>query len=298
MKKLLVSDYDKTLKVHYDFTHDIFMKINVKSIKRFIQNGNFFMLNTGRAFDSIKKEIVDNKIPYNYLVCNDGTLLLDNKDNVVRMYDLSNPQYNYEELITYLKRNNINSIVVDNSIIINKDEFDSLDNLADDFYLNYNIVDNKVILSPKSFDEIMINFITKYPEFKLREWKHNNILLEYEIYRNNPKIIFSLYKDKTGMLDDIKRITNLYNIQLAIFMERIIYLRHKDITKSTMIEETSKILDIKHDDIYTVGDNYNDLQMIKDYHGYTMPWGKKVLKEECEGITSSVNRLIKRIERW
>ena len=63
-----------------------------------------------------------------------------------------------------------------------------------------------------------------------------------------------------------------------------------------MIEELIKVLNIDRDNVFTVGDNYNDYQMVKDYHGYTMPWGKQELKEVCEGITPSVSSLIKKIK--
>ena len=41
-----------------------------------MSNGHIFMLNTGRDYSSIKQEIVANRVPYNYLACNDGTILL------------------------------------------------------------------------------------------------------------------------------------------------------------------------------------------------------------------------------
>ena len=50
--KLLVSDYDKTLK-----NGSVILKLNLKYLKKFIQDGNMFLLNTGRPYQSIKKEI-------------------------------------------------------------------------------------------------------------------------------------------------------------------------------------------------------------------------------------------------
>ena len=66
MKKLLVSDYDLTLKLIYDFDNDLLIRANVAAIKKFMDEGNIFMLNTGRAYDSIKEEVNKNHVPYNY----------------------------------------------------------------------------------------------------------------------------------------------------------------------------------------------------------------------------------------
>ena len=64
-----------------------------------------------------------------------------------------------------------------------------------------------------------------------------------------------------------------------------------------MIEEVRKRESIDINNVYTIGDNYNDFEMVKYYHGYTLPWGKKNLKEVSEGVVFSVKSLIKRIER-
>ena len=298
MKKLLVSDYDKTLKVNYDFKNDLLMKINVKAIKKFLSEGNVFMLNTGRAFDSIKDEIIKNNIPYSYLACNDGTLLLDNKDRLLKMYDITNPLYNYEYLVTTFNTKKIDYTIDGGYIVLSQDTFANNPNIADKYYLNYNIVDGKVYLTPLTVQEAIQRFISRFDSYKLTEWKHDDYLLEYEIYRKDPKIVFSVYNDKSKIVDELNLFARLFGLQLAVFMERFMFLRHDKITKSTMIEDLRDILDIDKDNVFTIGDNYNDFQMIKDYHGYTMPWGKEALKTVCEGITPSVSRLIKKIKRW
>ena len=43
------------------------LKLNIKRLNKFIQDGNIFLLNTGRPYDSIIKEIIKYKIPYHYL---------------------------------------------------------------------------------------------------------------------------------------------------------------------------------------------------------------------------------------
>lgn len=80
--KLLVSDYDGTL-----FTNPLQLRLNIEAIKRFIEKGNHFVIATGRGFESIKKEIVQNKIPYHYLITNDGLLTFDKDDICLHSYN-------------------------------------------------------------------------------------------------------------------------------------------------------------------------------------------------------------------
>jgi len=293
--KLLVSDYDRTLKINYDFKPDIIIQFNLTAIKRFMDEGNLFMLNTGRDYNSIEEEIFINQIPYNYLACNDGTLLMNGNNDIIKMFDLETINYNYEYIISLLKKYDMHPLIIDNKIVIDKDSFNKYPFVADMYYLNYNIVDDKVVLDILSLDEAVKRFKEHNRDFDLHEWKYNNKLLEYGFVRNNPKVIFSLYRSPK-IIDSIETLSKIYNIDYAIFMERIIFLRHKDITKSSMIEVVKENENLHHDDIYTIGDNYNDYQMIKDYHGYTLPWGKKELKEVSEGVVPSVRKLIKKLE--
>lgn len=78
--KLLVSDYDGTFKE--DKTVSTILK-NRDAVKRFMDNGNLFAFATGRNYNSIKAETLKYKIPYDYLICNNGAAIFDKKDNLI-----------------------------------------------------------------------------------------------------------------------------------------------------------------------------------------------------------------------
>lgn len=82
--KLLLSDYDGTLKT--DVKN---LRLNVEAIWNFRQAGNHFGIATGRGFDSIKKEILEHHIPYDYLITNDGAMIFDCRDRVLHAFDSS-----------------------------------------------------------------------------------------------------------------------------------------------------------------------------------------------------------------
>lgn len=78
--KLLVSDYDGTFNEDNKLSK---INKNIDAVKRFMDSGNIFAFATGRNYDSIKKEITKYHIPYNYLICSNGSIVFDHKDRVL-----------------------------------------------------------------------------------------------------------------------------------------------------------------------------------------------------------------------
>ena len=81
--KLLVSDFDGTYFRDLDS-----LEKNNKEIKKFREKGNLFMLSSGRSFKSLKEVSKKYKIEYDFLSCCDGSILYDNKDNILIKFDL------------------------------------------------------------------------------------------------------------------------------------------------------------------------------------------------------------------
>lgn len=81
--KLLVTDYDNTLELHYDFTDNIsILKRNINAINKFMKN-NLVCIATGRYFDAIYKTLIENNIKFNYLCANNGAELYDSSYNLL-----------------------------------------------------------------------------------------------------------------------------------------------------------------------------------------------------------------------
>lgn len=73
--KLLVTDYDNTLELHYDFTdNDNILKRNIIAIDEFMKN-NICCIATGRHFDAIYKTLIEENVNFNYLCANNGAEL-------------------------------------------------------------------------------------------------------------------------------------------------------------------------------------------------------------------------------
>jgi len=73
--KILFSDFDGTI-----FTGDDTTAKNLEAIKKFRAAGHKFVIATGRSYVSIKRELANHPIPYDYLVVNNGALIADQED--------------------------------------------------------------------------------------------------------------------------------------------------------------------------------------------------------------------------
>ena len=73
--KVLISDFDRTF-FNYNY------KNNIKAVNEFVSKGNIFVIATGRGLDSLKKDLAKD-LKYSYLICNDGSMIYDSKENVI-----------------------------------------------------------------------------------------------------------------------------------------------------------------------------------------------------------------------
>jgi len=74
--KLVVSDFDLTF---YDSNYDD----NIDLVNSFVEKGNLFVIATGRSVEGLKKVIKDKNIKFKYLVCSDGSVILDENFNIL-----------------------------------------------------------------------------------------------------------------------------------------------------------------------------------------------------------------------
>lgn len=82
--QLLVSDFDGTL-----HTCDEVMEMNVKKIQDFIDQGNIFMLSSGRSYESLKAKMKLYNIPVSYMATEDGSHLFDKRGRLIHEVTMS-----------------------------------------------------------------------------------------------------------------------------------------------------------------------------------------------------------------
>lgn len=82
--KVLVSDFDGTL-----LTTRKQLIQNNQAVQEFRKKGNLFIIATGRNFTSIMKEIKQISLEFDYLICNDGAMILNQNGTCLEISFLS-----------------------------------------------------------------------------------------------------------------------------------------------------------------------------------------------------------------
>lgn len=149
----------------------------------------------------------------------------------------------------------------------------------------------------------------------------NDYLLEIEKLKNNYDIDINIFKYQGNVLEyEIRTLPN-WNLDLNIrylasknnlcvkkFEESkiinsklqrvwIYYLYDEKVNKASATALVAQLENIEKCDIFTIGDNHNDLEMLREFNGYTFPWGKKEVKNVSNGQVLSVRNLVKKISR-
>lgn len=222
--KLLVTDYDNTLELHYDFTDNAsILKRNIIAINKFMQK-NLVCIATGRHFDAIYKTLTDNDVKFNYLCANNGAELYDK--NYKLLFCLPIDEQDLKILLT-LKQN----------VFFRNPHKSKLISSA-----------NLYLYDLKDYEEI-------------RRYLDSNLKSSFVEYKF-PKI---------------KIINNRCN-------------------KLNIIDIISKIENIDDENIYTIGDDVNDIQMILRYDGYSLTTANEEVKKVTSKLVSELNQLIEYID--
>ena len=191
--KLLVCDFDGTY-----YLNDLDIINNNEAIKEFQNNGNLFMLSSGRSFKSLKAMTTKYNIPYDYLSCSDGSILYDKFDNIIIKFDLE-PSIT-DEFLSLSKYANVRKIQ-------HSYPYDYSDTILNDTLIGLNIViDNQNITDL---------FLDKYNEMKNNYPNYDFLVYSYDDITyfclknkgiNKSSTIFSL-KDKLGLINN-----NIYTV--------------------------------------------------------------------------------------
>lgn len=202
--KIIVSDFDNTLFFPDYSPYQIEDQIN--AIKNWQEQGNLFIINTGRSFTSIKKVLTYYNFPFNYLICGNGSTIYDQDYNLLFKKELSQE-----------------SIIEINNIL--------------------------TTFNPKN--------IIYYSNDKLE-----NTLFDHSVTN-----IFQPFSNYDQALQINNRLNSLNNVD-SYLSTSYININHSDVNKSIAINNLLSLINLTPKKIYTIGDSFNDLVMIKDYHGY------------------------------
>lgn len=270
MSKLLASDIDGTLLLNRKIHHK-----SIENIDRFKNDGNLFILSTGRALCELDSIINEYKLDVDaYVLCN-GAFILDKSLNIIEDFKIdSDIVYKISKYV--LSTNNFTLFVLDGykSYLIKSKNILKARNL---FNLN----------SLKKIYKMLINKSSNLELLNLNHLKDNDLNIN----------IMSIY----SLNDNVEKAENLKNHLNDEFGEYITAYRNKyfvDVvfkgcSKATGIEKVCKNFNLADNNVYVIGDSWNDLSMFERYdNSYTFTYAEKTLQKKANKVIDSFHYCI------
>lgn len=244
MTKILVSDYDKTF-----YLNDEDIERNKKSVKKFRESGNIFVIATGRSYLDLKSRIDKYNLEYDFIIINHGSTIIGKDGDILYNFTINN------KIIPELKRDL--KIEQYNMEYLNCRPEKSRDNV----YFCCSRFESRLDFGTQDLTKIAVVYKNDVDVSKINETISNN------------------YKE-----------VNSYHVS-----RYSIEIISKDTNKSIAIKLLADYYHFDETAIYTVGDGYSDISMIKDYNGYAMTDSVPELKKFSVKTVDSVSELIDEI---
>ena len=158
---------------------------------------------------------------------------------------------------------------------------------------------NNNIISNYTIDNNIIKNIEKDLEIE-KSINHFCCKLENSRTDFNDKDLTKIYakyeKDKAEQINSLinKKYSEFVNCYLV--SGNAVEIISNKTCKSNAIEDIVQIEKVNRENIFTIGDGYSDIEMIKNYNGYCMEKSVQELLKICNGkIVKSVSELIEEI---
>ena len=105
--------------------------------------------------------------------------------------------------------------------------------------------------------------------------------------------IYSLYDTEPEALSAAANLNERYSdIVSPLTNGRWLNATPSGINKATGVAEYARMMGVAEENIYTIGDSYNDLEMIRAFNGYTLENGADGVKKEALAVYKGVWELI------
>lgn len=229
---------------------------DVKAIQKFRAAGNVFGIVTGRSMESISMEIQRNALEFDFIVANNGGVIYD-KD--LQKLECIYMDFNKAlDIIAYIKTLECVSFVIN------------------DGYHRY-----KILVDANQIDH-------KYGDMPGVEDQEETILDRGKI----AQLVISL--NDTVLADEIAQYinTNFRGYALAYVNVNCVDIVPSGVSKAQGLYYMENHLDLAHDDIYAIGDSFNDLPMIEEFHGCAVEHARSAIKDRAAYVFKSVSNCI------
>jgi len=211
-------------------------------------------------------------------------------------------QKNIEMIDKFRKEGNIFVVATGRSYLDFKDKVKLYKFDYDYVILNHGatILDNEDnVLSNFSIDDKVINDIKIDLELEnsIKYFCCSKLESRIDFDYESLTKIYSKYKSKQEAMNINKKINKKYSkyINSYYVSTNAVEIISNETDKSKAIKLLLNKLNVSKENVYTIGDGYSDIQMIKDFNGYAMEKSVDKLKMISIKEYKSVSELIKEI---
>ncbi len=250
--KLLALDLDGTL---LDDSQNISQK-NIDALRKAEEKGVNIVIATGRT--NLGAEDIFRQLELKeFLIAYNGALIKNMKENKVIKH-LPLPMQQTHKILEYVKKENLYvNLYLNNKVYANKAGKEL------DYYKNI------MNIEPSVLEEDTVEFLDKATT-KL-------LIIEKDLFKVD-QILYKLQDQFAGDLNITKSIEDCIDIM------------NKNVSKGNSLEDLTRMLGLKAEEVAAVGDGNNDLEMIK-FAGKSaaVANAEEVIREKADYITASNN---------
>lgn len=248
MRKLLVSDYDGTLR-----RNGIVSAIDLAAIHSFRQEGNLFVIATGRSLGMLWNELELFAIECDGIIANNGGIITTSQKELIKRTDIDFADA--QALVSLLEQYPDYMIGISDG-----DRFGNLqDGVHEEKSSHQPLLGVTMTSSALLWQEQVINSFYLRARTKAKTWQ----LYKYLLSSNLKGLAFHY---NNGTID----------------------VSALNVSKKTAAEAFAKHMQIPKDGIYTIGDGHNDWQMIESFYGFAMEPGAKEVQKAAKHKVNSV----------
>ncbi len=274
MSKVLACDLDGTLLYPKPFK-TIIPKKNVKFIQRWIDSGNRFVVVTSRGkhfMDWLSNEI---QRPFDYvactssLICIDGKIVKDTPMDNKKLHAIVKKINDKYHPLAFVATSEPNPLVIRNNSVTGW----FLMFLYKLFWYSQRKAREPYLLSNSEFDR------------QIEKEKIYKVIVFFGLGRNKKTLSKNINNDLRETFEDIE----------SSWSSIVNELTPKNCNKGSGLEFYCKYLNIKHEDVYVVGDSGNDITMFKPFYenAYVMKKASASVKKYAKNTISKVYKLEK-----
>lgn len=252
---LFISDFDGTFKKKMYYN----LEKNKEAVSSWTNKGNEFGIATGRSVNSIKDKLIENKVPYKYIIGNNGGIVVENGETIFVAYIESGI---IEEILSTIPKGSI------------------FESKSDGKETKFKIKKRNLRKIKLLVIFIVVSFFKK--EKNKKEIKNKEIV--------QISVAFNT-KDEAKKYDEYIN-SRFGNYVTSYQNDVVVDIIKKGISKATGIEEINKN---QFENIFTIGDNFNDISMLKKYDSFAMDNGELEVQKSAKRVVGSVSEAIEYI---